>query len=183
LARRFAAVDDFARYTDNTLLSTQYVLRPDGDVKVSSTQSVSAAEAPAGLPYASTRALKIDYTFDKGWKFIQLMPQKDALRKIDGTPKELGMWIHGDGSGNLARIRFIDSSDQVFQAHGHAIDWRSWRFVTFPLNGTNSSHWGGTNDGMVHGPIKLDTLFLLDNANQDRTTAGMVYIAAPTLLY
>jgi hypothetical protein len=46
-------------------VSTQYALRPEGDAKVNSTQSVSAVEAPAGLPYPSTRAFKIDYSFDK----------------------------------------------------------------------------------------------------------------------
>jgi hypothetical protein len=79
---------------------------------------MSAVDAPEGLPYTSTRALKIDYSLDKGWKFIQLMPQTDALQKVEGAPRELGLWIHGDGSGNMARLRFVDSTGQVFQPNG-----------------------------------------------------------------
>jgi hypothetical protein len=53
----------------------------------------------------------------------------------------------------------------------------------FLLERSSSGHWGGANDGKVHGPFKLDTLFLIDNPKQDRTTAGTVYITAPTLIY
>ncbi len=123
------------------------------------------------------------HSHQREFRHRKQMPQTEARRQFDGTAKELGMWIHGDGSGNLARVRFVDASGQVFQPHGHAIIWKGWRYVTFPLNDQSASHWGGANNGKVQGSIKLETLFLLDNPQQPRATSGTVYITAATLIY
>jgi hypothetical protein len=101
---------------------------------------------------------------------------------IDGKPTSMGLWIKGDGSGNASRVRFTDATGQTFQPDGPRITWRDWRHVEFPLNGTAAAHWGGANDGVVHYPIQLQTLFLLDSVDRAKT-AGEIKIAEPTLVY
>ncbi|MDQ3813396.1 MAG: glycoside hydrolase family 5 protein [Armatimonadota bacterium] len=173
-------VDDFAHYADAPL--SAYKILPDGDPKVPSEQTIAIATPPEGLPVSGTGALKISYRFDPGWKFIRLVPQDEKVQKVEGQPKMFGLWIYGDGEGNLARLRFMDSTGQTFQPGGHKIDWKGWRYVTFPLDGADAGHWGGANDGVIHYPIKWDTLFLLDNPSRGKTQ-GEIYISGPTLIY
>ncbi len=135
----------------------------------------------AGLPLADTKSLRLDYRFDAGWKFVRVLPQTPALQKIVGRPKALGMWIYGDGSGHWARLRFVDATGQTFQPNGPKIDWKGWRYVTFPLN-NSGGFWGGANDGQIHGAIRWDSLFLLDSADR-QPSRGTIYLSSPTLSY
>ena len=93
-------------------------------------------------------------------------------------------------SGSTATARaawpasaFTDSSGQTFQPDGGRVTWQGWRYVAFPLTGgTNMGHWGGANDGTIHYPIRLDTLFLLDNVSREKSE-GTIYLASPVLVY
>ena len=107
---------------------------------------------------------------------------------LPGKPLGLGLWIYGDGSGNLARMRFRDATGQTLQANGLPIDWRGWRFVSFrlvppPGEAADLGHWGGANDGKVHYPVTVDTLFLLDPARKRRQHQGTLWIKQPTVIY
>ena len=83
----------------------------------------------------------------------------------------------------MARMRFTDATGQNFQPDGGRVTWQGWRYVTFPLTGgPDLGHWGGANDGTIHYPIRLDTLFLLDNVSRQKTE-GTLDIAAPVLVY
>ena len=175
------AADDFSRYTAKTLPAA-YQLRPEGDARVRSTQSYELAEPPEGPPLAGVRSVAIRYAFEQGWKFLMLLPARSGTQRIEGRPKAFGLWIYGDGSGNLLRLRFIDATHQTFQPHGDTMHWKGWRFVTFPFDDTQAGHWGGANDGAVHYPIRWDAMLLVDNAGR-RKTAGRIYVAAPTLIY
>ena len=79
-------------------------------------------------------------------------------------------------------MRFTDATGQTFQPVAEPIRWKGWRYVAFDLDGRRGGHWGGANDGVVHYPIRLDTLLLIDK-RRDRTGRGEVYVAAPTLEY
>ena len=173
----FLVVKGFDTLTVESIAAS-YQLHTDGDAKVRSTQSVSLAQPPDGPLAPGMAALKIAYDFDPGWKFIRLAPKADDLKKVEGKPNALQMWVYGDGSGNRARMRVIDSTGQVFQPDGGAIDWKGWRQVVMRLTDEHIGHWGGKNDGVIHWPIRLDTLFLLDSA-QKQKTAGDIYLAAP----
>lgn len=159
----------------------QYTLVPDGDMKIASEQSIKEVPALAadGLP-ANAPALQLDYRFDAGWKFLRLAPP--AAMPIDGKPIALGLWIRGDGSGNSPRMRFADSTGQVFQPTAPELHYKGWRYVEFPLDSGQVGHWGGANDGIIHYPIRLDTLFLLDSPNR-KGTAGSIQITAPVLIF
>ncbi len=177
----FLTVDDFGRFPLGAVPS-DYRVYPDGDPNVPSEQTISVQDPPTGPTNPGLRSLRLTYRYSRGWKFVCVRPETESLRKIAGKPREFGLWICGDAKGNVPRIRFVDSTGQTIQPDGTPIDWTGWKWVTFPMDGTRSGHWGGADDGVVHYPIRWDTLFLLDSPG-GRATAGEVYIAAPTLIY
>lgn len=177
----FRAVDDFARWTAASF-GTAYQVLPDGDAKVASAQTAELAQPPEGPPVPGAAAVRIRYQFDAGWKFVRLAPRDDALRTIAGQPRTFRIWVYGDGSGNLLRLRLVDATGQTFQPSGQRLDWRGWRPVTIPLDAGSSGHWGGADDGVIHYPIRWDTLALIDSTRREKT-AGEVYLASPMLVY
>lgn len=156
-------------------------IRAEGDQKVASMQLFEIVPAPAGLPAPGALAPKIEYSFEPGWKYVCLSAKPQPIA-IDGKPAVLGMWLHGDGSGNFARIRFVDSTGQTFQPDGIKLDFAGWKYVEFPLDGRRSGFWGGAKDGVIHYPIGLETLLLIDSAARQKT-AGTVHLSSPTLVY
>ena len=174
-------IDDFSRYTPETLARAWHIL-PDGDPKIASTQSVAAAELPAGPGSPGGRGLKISYRMEAGWKFIRLTPQSDALRKIEGRPKTMAMWIHGDGSGNHLRLRFVGADGQTFQPNGPRMDFQGWRLAMFPMDGSSAGHWGGKDDGVVRYPIRWDSVLLIDSTRR-QTGPREVLVGSPVLIY
>jgi hypothetical protein len=169
---RFVEAADLLRPEDGRIV-------PDGDAKVASEQSAASGAPPEGPPLPGLGTLRITYRFDEGWKFIRLTPK--AEKAIDGKPKAFGLWVYGDGEGNSPRLRFLDSTGQCFQPSAASIDWKGWRYLAFPMDGSEAGHWGGANDGAVHPPIRWDSIFLLDGRRQK--TQGTVYLAGPTLVY
>ena len=101
---------------------------------------------------------------------------------LEGKPERLAMWVQGDGSGAALRARFVYSTGQTFQPDGPKLDFTDWRYVTFPLDGTKAGYWGGAKDGVVHYPIKLETILLIDNADRQKTR-GTVHVSCPTVVY
>ena len=161
---------------------SRFTVSTDGDSKVAADVKLTETPAPPGLPspYGTPAAMRIDYRFDPGWKFLEVRP--DTALPVDGKPNRFGIWLYGDRSGNVPRLRFTDATGQTFQPDGDAVTWTGWRWITFPMDGSHAGHWGGPNDGSIHYPIHWDSLFLLDNATRART-AGTVYLFGPTLFY
>jgi hypothetical protein len=158
------------------------LLKPEGDAKVASEQSLAVAQPPDGPPAPGAASIQINYSFGDGWKYLCLQPKTEALRTIAGQPDALGIWVHGDGAGNIARMRIIDSTKQTFQPDGPPINWKDWKYIVFPLDGTRAGRWGGAGDGVMHPPISLDTIFLIDSATRAKTS-GAIYLSTPTLIY
>jgi hypothetical protein len=49
-----------------------------------------------------------------------------------------------------------------------------------PLD-SSGGHWGGSDDGVIHAPLRWDSVFLLDNPSR-RTNRGAIYLAAPVVM-
>ncbi len=139
----------------------------DGDAKIRGV--VSKLESPSET--------QLDYDFDPGWRFAEL---RLANGEVKGRPVAVGMWLKGDGSGNLLRMRYTDESGQTFQPDGGTINWTGWRWVIFPLNGAGG-HWGGALDGVVHWPIRIGTIALVDMPG-GRGGQGSISVSRPVLL-
>lgn len=153
----------------------------DGDLKVPSTARLTPVPSAPGGP-----ALRLDYDFAPGWSFVRAVEPRPA--PLPGRPLGLGLWVYGDGSGNTVRMRFQDASGQTLQANGLPLTWQGWRFVPFrlvasPGESADLGHWGGANDGQVHYPVTVDTLFLLDSRLVTAQNAGTLWIKQPVVLY
>ena len=150
-----------------------WTIYPDGDPKVASTQRLKADKADVMPGLSDQPSLDLDYHLDKGWKFLRIAPKAP----IDlGAAKEIGMWVFGDGSGNIARLRVTDASGQVFQPEGGRLTHSGWKWLTFTIT-PHTSHWGGANDGVAKAPLKLDTLFRLDHGDPSQASGGTIRIA------
>ena len=103
----------------------------EGDEKVASEQLYEIGK-PVEVAGATVKAGRVAYQFAAGWKYLLLSPKSRI--KLPGKPSRLGMWLKGDGSGNVPRMRFADSTGQTFQPDGDALTYRDWRYVEFPLD-------------------------------------------------
>jgi hypothetical protein len=152
----------------------------DGDAKVRATASVIETNAPGPQP-PFAKAYRVDYQFDAGWKFARCVMKSDKPLTLAGQPTALGLWVHGDNSGNALHTRVTDAGGQTFQPNGPSLDWTGWRWVEFDLkNLSKAGHWGGANDGVVHGGLRLDTLLLIDGSR--KKTGGTVFFAGPVAI-
>ena len=157
----------------------------DGDSKVPAKANLALTNAPAGdAPYP--RAWKLDYQFGAGWRFLRCEPVNAAGRwdklPIKGRPSALGMWIYGDGSRNALRMRLADSAGQTFQPSGPNLTWQGWRWVTFDLvDLKHAGHWGGADDGVPVGELRLDCPLLVDGSRNQ--TSGTIYFTGMTWIF
>lgn len=183
----YKPIDGFARLAPGAD-PKGYRVVAEGDAKGAAEVSLSAnPPAAAGAtdgPLPGQGLLRIKYQFDAGHRFLRLEPTDDGLKKVDGAPKSLSLWVNGDAGGGRVRMRFVDSTGQVFQRDAGRLTWKGWRHVTFPLDNSSDAggHWAGAADGVIHYPIRLDTLFLLD-APGPQKAGGTVDVAGPVLVY
>lgn len=154
----------------------------DGDAKVEGRAEVSIAEAPEPTPLGARTAARLDYRFAKGWRFA-CVNLPEPLVPIEGKPKAVGMWVYGDGSGNMLRCRITDSTGQTFQPDYGPITWKGWRFLTMRLDGVPGFFWGGANDGVVHYPIRWEAVVLVDSNQQSVDKDWSIYITGIALQY
>ena len=156
----------------------------DGNPKIAGETTVTIAQPAEGPPTAGMGCLKLTCDLAPGWKFLQCTPADKSLQSIEGKPKDFGVWVYGDKKDGSTRIRYVDSTGQTFQPASKSISWSGWRFIKFPMQPSDGStgHWGGANDGVVHYPIRWDTIFLLDKPRADEPFKSEVYISGPVLI-
>ena len=152
----------------------------DGDRKVEASAAVSVADL-AEPPVGPKRGLKIEYRFAEGWRFAAVRPP-EAICPIERRPRVVGMWVLGDESRDVLRLRFSDRSGQTFQVDHGVIDWSGWKWVEMPLDGSSAHSWGGAGDGAVQYPIRWEAMVLLDNGKV-RSNGRHVHVAGTSLRY
>jgi hypothetical protein len=140
-----------------------------------------SSSSPAAVTIADSTApakvtLAFPYQTGSTWRYYTLEPT-EQLAIPDGA-KALTIWLYGDSSGVMVRARYADDTGQVFQPDCGPVNWTGWRPVQIPLDGKNTSHWGGANDGVAHGKLHWSAVVLLDCGNMADHT-GTVQLAAP----
>jgi hypothetical protein len=163
-AVRWVAVGDNGQWK----ASLEGDAKAEGEVKVIWGVALPAAPRP-GIG----KGVELTYRFGTGWKFTALNP---ADRKIPGEPKEVGMWVHGDASGDTLRCRFKDAGGQTFQSNYGEISWKGWKWVTISTTGGGLAHWG-PGDGTIRYPVSWEGVALIDNAKLNAGKEMTVYIA------
>ena len=127
--------------------------------------------------------VEMNYSFGagNGSCFIALTaPAGVTSRSYAKVPLSIGMWVRGDGSRNGLRTQWVDSSNQTFQATYGTVDWTGWKWVSIPIQGNLTEHWGGANDGAVHGSIRPLTPLIFDSNGQ--ATSGRISMFGMTIV-
>lgn len=128
----------------------------EGDEKPGGSVSIATS-----LDSQHGKVAEIKAEFPEGWRYFVVTPEDT---RIPANAVAIGMWVKGDACGDSIRARFIDAAGQTYQPTFGQIDWQGWRWITMPLNDPTVGSWGGPQDGVIHKPIKWDSVFLLDSA-------------------
>jgi hypothetical protein len=176
---RFLAVSDFPGATAGAVPSG-YKLESDGAAPGENT--LVAALPADGPPETGMGALRLSFRLPPGHTSVRVTPSESAATAIAGEPRALGLWIEGDNSRVRPFLRFVDSTGQLFEQGGGAIDWKGWRYALIFMDGPQGTHSGGAGDGVIHYPIRWDSLVMLRNPT-DQELQGAVYLSGPTLIY
>lgn len=137
--------------------------------------TVAAVAAPPGSPAAV--ALRFPFHFEPMWRYDELAPVGALAIPADATA--LTLQVYGDGSNDYLRCRYQDSSGQTFQPDLGRLNWKGWKLVHIPLDGSGA-HWGGAGNGALNGPLNWEGLLLIDSADQKKDHSGEILIAGPT---
>lgn len=106
--------------------------------------------------------MKIEYKFSDKSAYCAAR----NLKTFPGAPTTVGMWIDGDNSSNIWRMRIKDATGQTHQLLLGTFP-SGWRYVRYDLvNESARDHWGGANDGIIHYPISFESIVV--DRNSDR---------------
>jgi hypothetical protein len=146
-------------------------------VALKSTTTHGDDDAPAA------QALAVPYTFDPGWRYLTVQPPAELKAPPDAVA--LSFWVRPDGTRNALRARIRDASGQVFQRDLGQLEGTTWRPARIDLTASAvapGQSWGGAGDGVVHPPVSIEALVLIDSADQKSPRSGEVRIAAPSFV-
>ncbi|MEN6520147.1 MAG: cellulase family glycosylhydrolase [Armatimonadota bacterium] len=155
----YEVIEDFSSITNEQPLSGYKVSLASGTNKAG---TVAADGYMIDTPYTSLSEIpscRIRYDLKESGSFALTT---DNEIPIAARPMAIGMWIRGNGTGEIACSRFIDSSGKIFQTEGFKIDWTGWRYKSMFL------------DGKTMSTCKLDSIFLLDA--DGKVSKGTIYI-------
>ena len=161
--------------------AARFRVEKSGDGTADAVVSVAWEPAPPGLPTAVARAVRIDLAVEKGPRYVRLFPLREADRAIEGRPVAMGLWTRREGSDCRLTLRFADANGEVFQPPQSRVESGDWRYLEIPLTG-HLTHWGAKSDGVIDGPLRWDTIILVDRPAERRAEAT-VWVASPSLVY
>ena len=99
---------------------------------------------------------RLEFDFAGGGNYVA------AILRLDGAPDiaAVRVWVKKP-PGHRLTFRYTDPTGQTLQRGFDALDDR-WTDAFIPMTGW-TGHWGGANDGVVHGPPR-QIAFLIENA-------------------
>jgi polysaccharide biosynthesis protein PslG len=132
---------------------------------------------PTGaLSHGGRAAAQISYRFPSGAnEYLVFRRERPAI--TPGAPYALGLWVHGDGSGNLVKLWLRDAEGEVLQFTLGAVGAPGWRLLQAQIGGEVPS-WdriAGEGDGRVDFPVRVEAI-VLDDAPDTFAVAGTIVI-------
>jgi len=117
-----------------------------------------AFERSADAAHGGQSGGKLSFDFSGGGAYVA------AVLRLDNAPEiaAVRLWIKKP-RGNHLTFRYSDGTGQTVQRGFLAPDDK-WAEVLIPMTGW-TGHWGGANDGRLHGPPKM-IAFLVENNGQ-----------------
>ncbi|HEY6293782.1 MAG TPA: hypothetical protein VI455_19685 [Terriglobia bacterium] len=180
LTSRFRRLADFLGDPVGSVPAGYHLIAEGG--ADSAVSALAIGLPPEGPPQTGMAALQIAFRLPAAGSSLRIVSTDPKLAQIEGEPRALGLWLRGDASGTLPYLRFTDSTGQTFQEGGGPINWHGWRYVLILMDTPRGTHSGGANDGVIHYPIRWDSLFMIENASREESQ-GRVYLSGVTLVY
>ena len=109
--------------------------------------------------HAGTFGGKLTFDFTGGGNYVA------AILTLKGAPdiKGVRLWL-ANPSGNRITFRCTDSTGQTLQKTTALPPYGGWAEIEFEC-WEWSGHWGGTNDGIMHGPPS-QIAFCIENSGR-----------------
>jgi len=156
--------------------SASFAARPDGTPRnwrlnrpdSSAFADFRAGTPPGGAPWADNGTLILAYRFQKPGAALSVTPADVAAETIIEKPASAGIWINGDGSGNLLSMRWRDAGGKIHATDPKPVRWKGWRYVSFPL------------DEDMPAPIQWVDLLRITAVND---APGAIMASGPVLTY
>lgn len=152
---QFVPAADFSQ-TDNKQVPTGYTLTMEGGASA----MIRGGEAQTAVPWPNQGSL--DFAYDFGSRaprqerrnegLLSVEPVNADWARVHGTPSQVGLWLFGDGQGNLLSMSWRDATGKVHASYPRPVDWKGWRYITIDLP-----------KGMVP-PLQWDSLLRLEPA-------------------
>ncbi|MEO0794483.1 MAG: hypothetical protein AAFX93_04955 [Verrucomicrobiota bacterium] len=127
-----------------------------------------AGNPPGGAPWGENSTLILAYTFENAGASLAIAPANPIAGSITQLPNSVGMWIRGDGSGNLVSMRWRDGQGNRFSSRPRPMSWKGWRYETFAL------------DSKMVPPIRWESLLTVDSVSP---SSGAAMVCGPVLNY
>ena len=114
------------------------------------TATYSWADTDWNFPYDGGGDLSIAYQFPTGSIYSAFAINTSAL--LNGNETYLTFWVE-DTVGSQCLVQMVDATGQTHQwVLPSSVNYWSQISVQM-LGGTDQSHWGGANDGVIHTPV------------------------------
>jgi hypothetical protein len=103
---------------------------------------------------------KLSFDFSGGGNYVA------AMRKLSGAPliQCLRLWVK-NASGNRLTFRYTDQTGQTLQKTVVTPPYGEWAEVEIECFNFGG-HWGGANDGAVHGPPTMIALLMENDSKK-----------------
>ncbi len=108
-----------------------------------------ARTVPYTFPYNIFTCLSIAYQFPAGPAYSAFAINTSGL--LNGNETFLKFWVE-DTVGSQCLVQMVDATGQTHQWVFPSLNYFSQISVQM-LGGTDQSHWGGANDGVIHTPV------------------------------
>ncbi|HMO57031.1 MAG TPA: glycosyl hydrolase [Roseiflexaceae bacterium] len=121
-------------------------------------------------------AAQLNYTFTTNTNDYVVF-RRDRGMLVPDRPYAIGMWVYGDGSGNLLKIWLRDGEGEVFQYTLGAVGPAGWRLLQTPIGGTVAP-WdriSGDGNGRLDLPIRIEAI-VLDDQPDSFQGRGTIYL-------
>jgi len=122
---------------------------------------------------ASSLKLQYDFTQGEGTRaaYVKLLKNGQEGLPIPGAPKQLGLWVYGDGSGGWLRGDIKDSTGKLHKVDfADSVNWTGWKYVTCNI------------PSGVSYPISIDRIYLAE-IDSLKKNAGEIYLDGLVALY
>ena len=125
--------------------------------------------------HSGTTAAEIAYQFNSLENDYVAYPRTVTTPLPDGTTR-IGLWVYGDGSGNLVQVRIADADGEVLQFRLGFLGSPGWQFLSATITGqAEEGNRIAPGNGRLDGPLRLHEL-IVDDYENGVVAAGTIFV-------